>query len=212
MAYTETERTFPGGVVNAPSPANRRPVRRSRMGIVAMVVLPLLVFVVVAGAGAAYLISRPSVWQSGVSLAILPTPGTDAADQASYYDTLSRGQIVSTAAKVADGAVGRSGIPSVSVLVVPETSVISLTIKASDPGITTSVAASSLTRAVAAINALKLPYEATVVENGASSPSKVTPSIVKSVAIVAVVGLALAAVTQQALAALRRRKERQVRR
>jgi hypothetical protein len=208
MAITEIHHTFARELVNAPLPAPGSRASRHRRRVLSAVVLPLLTFFVVTIAGGAYLLARPPVWQSGVSLAILPRPGADPADQASYYDTLSRGQIVSTAAKVVDEAVGRSGTPSVVVLVVPETSVITLTIKAGDVDTASSVAVTSLTRAVGAINALKLPYEATVIDDGKDAPSKATPSIVKSAAVVVVIALALAAAVQQAQAAIRRRRGR----
>ncbi len=207
MASIQTQHTYSASPVSRPPLRDPRPGRRSSGW--RLVVIPLLVFIAVGVAGGAYLLGRPVAWQSGASLAILPRPSTNAANQASYYDTLSRGQIVSTAAKVADDAVGRTGTPSVSVLVVPETSVITLTVKADSTNTASSVAAKSLVRATQAINSLKLPYEATVIDDGTGVPTKVTPSVVKDAAVVVVVGLALAAAAQQLQAALRRRKGRQ---
>ena len=65
------------------------------------IVVGVVVALVLAGAGAFYAFSQQRSWVAESMLVVLPSADLDEATSASYYETLSRGQIVATFAEVA---------------------------------------------------------------------------------------------------------------
>ncbi len=65
------------------------------------IVVGVVVALLLTGAGAFYAFSQQRSWVAESMLVVLPSADLDEATAASYYETLSRGQIVATFAEVA---------------------------------------------------------------------------------------------------------------
>ncbi len=83
---------------------------------------------VVAAAGFAFALSRPPQYRASATLVVLPDRALSVDDAASYYDVLSRGQVVTTFAEIlrVRGLRGGGSGSSVEVSTVPDTAVIQL--------------------------------------------------------------------------------------
>lgn len=151
-----------------------------RRGLIAGVVTAVLV--VCAGVGWA-LTYRPTYTATATLLVLPNAKASKSGDAASYYDTLSQGQIVQTFAQVlrargtpdrvtaAAGGLTRAQVAAtdVSVTAVPNTSVISITAQGGDPDVTERVVETLAGRSPHALNALATPYKALTVDSGAGS-------------------------------------------
>jgi hypothetical protein len=126
------------------------------------------VFVLVLVGGAVFWTLTPVQYQARATLVVLPV--REAAEAASYYDTLSRGQIATTFAEILDlradpeAAVdGGASEPELTVEVVPDTSLIQLSATASDPGDAEAAADAALGQAQPYFDQLGAPYAVSVV-------------------------------------------------
>lgn len=154
------------------------------------------------------MLTRSTSWTATSSFAVLPQQ-SDAATTAGYYETLSRGQIVSTIAEVVRVQGARSPARvQVAVEVVPETTLVQLTTVAPDADTAVSVADARLAAGIAAVRALGIPYQAQVVEKASDTVVRTTASRVKDVAVVALAALGAALLVHQALAQMRGRRRR----
>lgn len=169
-----------------------------------MLLTALVVVAVTMVVGSLLVLSRPAVWTASASLAVLPQAG-DAQTEAGYYETLSRGQIVSTIAEVisAQAQVLPDGVTA-DVEVLPETSFIRLTAEAQSRAAVTRAADDQLDTGLEAVRALQIPFEPRVVERPGQTVEQVRPDRVKDLAIVALASLGAGLLVQQALALLRK--------
>lgn len=155
-------------VVNTPartSPAGPARARRRRLPAVLAAIAVLLV--VVEG-GVLFWQQQPAQYSAMTTLVVLPA-GTSA-EAASYYDTLSRGQIATTFAEIlALRATPAGGQTKVTVEVVPETSLIQVTATADSARAAESAADQALGRAEPYFNQLGSPYGVSVVQGAAGT-------------------------------------------
>ncbi|MDP9395275.1 MAG: hypothetical protein M3Q27_13955 [Actinomycetota bacterium] len=88
----------------------------------------LAVALLVAAAGSAFALSRPAQYRASATLVVLPDRALGVEQAASYYDVLSRGQVVTTFAEIlrVRGLRGGGSGSSVEVSTVPDTAVIQL--------------------------------------------------------------------------------------
>ena len=161
--------------------------RRNRAALLSGVLVGLLVL---AGGGLFWQL-WPAEQRATSTLVVLP----DAAgsEVASYYDTLSSGQIATTFAQIVGLRAG-DGAPSgvaVDVDVVPETSLIKVTATAADAATAEAEADAALERARPYFDQLSAPYDLTTVQSaaGTAEPTGLTPGLLAGV----VAGLALIA-------------------
>jgi hypothetical protein len=120
-------------------------------------------------------------------------PDASGAEVASYYDTLSSGQIATTFAQIVGLRAG-DGAPSgvaVDVDVVPETSLIKVTATAGDAATAEAEADAALERTRPYFDQLSAPYDLTIVKSaeGSAEPTGLAPTVLAGV----VAGLALIA-------------------
>ena len=170
----------------------------------ALLVLTLLL-------GAAFALSQPSRWAASASFAVLPQAG-DAETEAGYYETLSRGQIVSTIAEVISAQ--QQGLPDdveVDVEVLPETSLVRLSTTAPSATAAVQVTEQQLEAGVDAVGSLDIPFEPRVVNQPEQTVVEVGADRVKNLAVVAVAALGLALLLQQALLQLHRARQQRAR-
>ena len=129
----EPGRAGRGPVVDGSTAMSRRLTGNLRTSVLVGIVVALLL----AGAGAFYAFSQQRSWVAESMVVVLPSAELDEATSASYYETLSRGQIVATFAEVAgtqrfeqraEDQLGLSpaerNVVSTEVTVVPDTAVI----------------------------------------------------------------------------------------
>jgi len=179
-----------------------------RAGIVA-VVLVLLV-----GLPAAW--ARQPAWQAHSSLLVLPSGSSDPNELASLYDTLSRGQVPATYAELlrdsrpAQEATAGLGLSpaqmaslTVDVEVVPDTSVLDITVTAAQPAVAVSVADRVADLGNRRIAALESPYVSRTLSAAAGSAVRQPLGRVASLALVGVLALVAGVVTQQVFRHLR---------
>ncbi|SNX96675.1 hypothetical protein SAMN06893097_1057 [Geodermatophilus sabuli] len=136
----------------------------------------------------------PVEYQARATLVVLPQGG--AAEAASYYDTLSRGQIATTFAEIlslrADPAAAAGGDGSdaeVTVEVVPDTSLIELSATAGAPGAAEAAADAALGQAQPYFDQLGAPYAVSVVEPAAGTAERAGLVLEVFAAVVAAVAL-----------------------
>lgn len=135
----------------SPRHANERPKRfkLTRRPLRLSVMLGALVAAVILGVGVLVLIGQGTTWSASASVLVLPSKELDPETQAGYYETLSRGQVVSTFAEMLrlrrfeTAAADKLGLSTaerrqvkVTIEVVPDTAVITIRARATDPGLT----------------------------------------------------------------------------
>lgn len=162
--------------------------------------------VLVLGGGAGWSLTYQPAYTATATLLVLPNArSAQSGDAASYYDTLSQGQIVSTFAQVLRAksspawvVAGGPGLTtrqvaatSVSVTAVPSTSVISITAQGADPKIAERVVEAMAARSPHELNVLATPYRALTVDSGGGSAQKT--GIDRSALLAAVVAVAVLA-------------------
>ncbi|MFB9317215.1 hypothetical protein [Cryptosporangium minutisporangium] len=198
-----------------------QPLRRS---LQIAVVAALLVL----AAGAVFALTQQGRYKAETSLIVLPASTLDAQEQASFLETLSRGQVVATMAEVAQSgrfeteaekALGLSTAEAadttVTVTVVPSTSVLLIEAEASTAGIAEQVADRTAALSATYLQSMIKPYTATQVRPAAGTAysAGTAPWIVLGGTVIAALAVALA-VQQAAYQVLqsRRRARRPVRR
>jgi capsular polysaccharide biosynthesis protein len=205
--------------MSGPGTFSRREVRISVLaGAVAAVL------VVLAGAGLA-LVSQPK-WTAESVLVVLPSADLDTSDSASYYETLSRGQIVATFAEVADDLqeraeqklqlsdAQRAGV-STTVSVVPDTSVILIRSTAGTAAVAEQLADATTSVATGYLAGLSQPYRTELVRGAAGTAvsSGTSPMILLALAfaVALLVGVAVQQAVYHLMMTARAAKERTAR-
>ena len=154
-------------------------------------VAALVVAALVAIGGAVLWQVRPMESRAVSTLVVLPS--SEGAEVASYYDTLSSGQIASTFAEILAlrGTAGSSAGTDLEVRVVPGTSLIRLTATAADAETAEAAADRALARSRPFFDELSAPYSvfevrsaAGTAENAGLAPGLLT-GVVAAVAVIA---------------------------
>lgn len=188
--------------LNVGLPQVGRSSRLLNRSLVAGAVVALVVLV----GGGRYVLDRPVTWEATSSFVVFPATGTPE-NEAGYYETLARGQIVSTMAQIVSAQQSRED-GDVVVQVVPETSLITLTATASNESAAEDIAERQLSQALAAVSDLDLPFAARTVNTGAGTANTADASTTTLVGVVVFVALVLGLLVQEGLAALGRRQRR----
>jgi|SRR4051794_7160340 capsular polysaccharide biosynthesis protein len=152
----------------------------------------LAALVVVLVGGGVFWMMQPEQYRATTTLVVLPD--ASAAEAASYYDTLSQGQITTTIAEIL-GLRTSGGGPStdVKVAVVPDTSLIKITATAHAPRTAEALASNALGQAQPYFDQLGAPYAISVVQDAAGTAQRLglsTPvlgGVVLAVALIAAV-------------------------
>ncbi|CAN5254015.1 hypothetical protein BH20ACT9_BH20ACT9_02060 [soil metagenome] len=175
---------------------------------------------VVVVAGAALTLARPPGWAAEASMVVLPAEGLGPAAEATYYETLSSGQIVRTFSEVValrrftNAAAEQIRLPAdeasrvdSSVQVVPDTAMITVTATGPDADTAERLADGVMNAATAYLTELSRPYNTRVVSGAAGTAEPVglatVPLLVVVALVASVAGLAAFLALQQ-LAAARR--------
>jgi hypothetical protein len=136
----------------------------------------LAVALLVLLVGWAFLQQRPTEYRAATTLVVLPDNAN--AEAASYYDTLSQGQIATTFAQILDlqatppAAAAGSDPATISVDVLPDTSLIQVTATATDAATAETAADATLTQVRPYFDQLGWPYEVSVVEPAAGTAER----------------------------------------
>ena len=166
----------------------------------------LIVAIVVAAVGAFLLLARPAEYRASTTLVVLPD--SENVEAASYYDTLSQGQITATFADILRLRAGQADLAGgsasdVVVDVLPDTSLIQITVTAADAATAEADADAVLVQVQPYFDQLTWPYDVFVVDTAAGSaersgfsPSLLT-AVVAALAMVAGVAAYLAVRTVQ---------------
>lgn len=180
---------------------------RLRTSLVVGVVVALLI----TAAGAFYAFSQERSWVAESMVVVLPSAELDEGTSASYYETLSRGQIVATFAEVAgtqgfeQQAVEKLGLSpaeqslvSTEVSVVPDTAVILIRSTAGDARVAQQVSQSTTALSVDYLATLTKPFRTVTVPAGsAAEPTGMSPLVLAAAGLLA--GLVAGLAVQQAV-------------
>lgn len=193
--------------------ADRRSARQSIL-VGAVVALLLLV------AGAVLAVATKAQWTAESVSVVLPSTTLDEADSASYYETLSRGQIIATFAEVASNkrfeqqaeqnlgldATQQAAVSS-EVTVAPSTAVVLIQVTSDDRQVAEQVAGEMTTVSQSYLQGLAKPFRLEVVNNGAGTSfrSSTSPLVLFAAAVVVALvgGLAIQQAVYHSLVALR---------
>jgi capsular polysaccharide biosynthesis protein len=197
-----------------PTPRRRRPGRVLVPSVVAGVVALLLT----AAAGTAYALQRPVEWTASSTLLLTPQVETDGTVASSYYDTLSNGQLPSTAAAIVRdpsllrATAERLGIDpgelDTRVVVVPETAVIEIEVTATDAETAIAVADGVAEAAVPEVNELLAPYALSPLGDAGGTAEATSLSRAQWQAIVALAAIVVGVAVQQTVHQLLRARPR----
>lgn len=181
-------------------------IRRLRR---APIVAGLVTGVVIVAVGLVFALTQPSGWASDSTLVVTPSGSVAGTASAAYYETLSHGQVVSTYAemlrlsdlerrtkRLVGVAAGDEGSTSISIHVVPDTSLIVM--RASSPSRQTAerLAVSAAYAGAVYLSNLKQPFAVSTLRSANTSAKRTggdaVPIVVVAVA-VAIVAALLAA-------------------
>lgn len=176
--------------------------RRRRAAALTGLAVALLVLV----GGWLLYVDRPAEYEASSTLVVLPSD--QLAEAASYYDTLSQGQIVTTFAGILDlqatqvGAAGDEQVRDVTVDVVPDTSLIQITGTATDAASAEAATDAVLEQSRAYFDQLPFPYQVNVVQGaaGTAQSAGLAPGLL--VGVVAAVALIAGIATYLAIRAV----------
>ena len=168
----------------------------------------LAVALLVLLAGWAFLQQRPIEYRASTTLVVLPDQAN--AEAASYYETLSQGQIATTFAQILDlqsappAPADGSDPAKISVDVLPDTSLIQVTATADAASTAETAADATLTQVRPYFDQLGWPYDVSVVAPavGTAERSGFSPAVLLGA--VAAVALVAAIATYLAVRALQR--------
>jgi hypothetical protein len=175
------------------------------------IVVGVVVALLLAGAGAFYAFSQQRSWVAESMLVVLPSADLDEATSASYYETLSRGQIVATFAEVAGtqrfeqqaedrlalSAAQRDAV-STEVSVVPDTAVILIRSTAGDAEVAQQISRITTQLSVEYLAGLTQPFRAVTVPSGDDAePTGMSPLVLAVAGLMA--GLVAGLAVQQAV-------------
>lgn len=185
------------------------PERRSRRGLWSLLA-GLLAFLIVAGGGAAYVLSRPSTYTATASVVVLPSKNVSETAVAGYYETLSRGQIVETYAEMfrlpewSRAAIDSLAVPddvrtqiTTAATVVPSTAVIDVTATAPDPATAEGVVAGMVERTSNYIATLSQPYDVHPISDASGTAKTSGIPKIPFLAVVLVVAVVVGVAVQQ---------------
>lgn len=184
----------------------------------------LVVAALVAAVAGALLVARQEQWSATASLLVVPDAGDAEPDVvAGLYDALSRGQVPATYAELLrdlgleDDEGERQGLSAAAlreialeVVVVPDTSVLDLTVTAPQPGLAESVAEGVLVQSQEFLSGLESPYTVVSVGAAAGKAHRVGLPALPLAGVVAAVALLAGAAAQQAVAGLSRARRTSV--
>lgn len=152
-------------------------------------------------AGGAFWLQRPVEYQAATTLVVLPQ--SSASEAASYYDTLSRGQITTTLAEILSiKAVPDDGSAEIAVEVVPDTSLIEVSATAADADAAEEAADQALGQAEPYFNQLGAPYQVSVVDTAEGSATEIGLAAGLLAAVIAAVSLIAGLATYMAVRSL----------
>lgn len=209
----------PGESARPSRDENRR--GRSRTGTRILVALVCLL-VGAALAGATYTVgsSRPAQWTSEPQLLISPDSDLDPAATTSFYEALSRGQITATAAAITgqravlDQALDRADLTSsgvtVNVSVVPETTVLKVSVSAPRAEDAQRVASEVVAESVDRLEALIPSYDVTPLTSQVPAATSTGATEIEVYAATAAVGVGAAVALYVALISLSRGRRRRL--
>ncbi len=165
----------------------------------------LIVAVLVLAGGWLLYVDRPTEYEASSTLVVLPS--ADLLEAASYYDTLSQGQIVTTFAEILALQAGEVDVAgetaTVTVTVVPETSLIEITGTAGDEATAQTATDAVLDRSTPLFAELPFPYQVTPIQSAADgTPQEVGLSADQLKAVVAAVAVIAGIATYLAVQAL----------
>lgn len=164
------------------------------------------------------LMTRPQYWSATSSLLVLPKPGTADEDvTAGLYDVLSRGQVPATYAELLRDrslvieAAKQQGLAtdevenvSLDVLVVPDTSVLDISVTAQSAAVAETIATSARVEAEEYLSALDTPYRVVAAGDATGTARREGLQPLPLVAVVWVVAAVTGVAVHQALMALGR--------
>lgn len=172
--------------------------------------------VLLLGAAIGFLASQPDDWSAEGALAVLPADDLPPSAVAGFYETLSRGQVTATYAEVlrsrrfqaqvrdAVGPEGAADGVGLSIEVVPETALISVTATAPSAALAEEVVATTAELAEDRIAELEQPYDASTLEGSLRAAERRRPPGAPFVVLMVVASLITAIAVQQLLAQLQR--------
>lgn len=188
--------------------SSRFDTKALRQSVVAGVIVALALL---AG-GVAYALTQHRTWAAESMVVVLPAANLDDATSASYYETLSRGQIVATFAEVA-GSLGfeqqaedRLGLTAgqrarvtTDVSVVPDTAVILIRVTADEADVAQRMAAATTDLSVQYLAGLSKAYRVVTVPSASGSASATGMSLPVLLAAALAVALVAGLAVQQAV-------------
>lgn len=123
------------------------------------------VALVVLIAGLGYVATRAESWSAHRNIVVVPAT-TELAQAASLYDSLSRGQVVATAAELYGQSRWHRDHPEVTVVSgnLPPSAVIQVTVSGADPAVVQETLTAVVANATPEVNTLLRPYHAVVLE------------------------------------------------
>jgi hypothetical protein len=188
--------------------SSRFDTRAVRQSIVTAVIVALALL----GAGIAYALTQHRTWAAESMVVVLPAVTLDDATSASYYETLSRGQIVATFAEIAGGlgfeqqaedqlglTAGQRARVTTDVSVVPNTAVILIRATADDADVAQRMAAATTDLSVQYLAGLSKPYRVVTVPSAAGSATATGLSLPVLLAAALAVALVAGLASQQAV-------------
>lgn len=190
--------------------------RETRTSLLAGGLVALLIFI----AGAVLALGQKTTYTAEAVVVVLPGAELDDSAAASYYDTLSRGQIVGTFAEVASAqrfeqqaeerlslTDGERATATTTVSVVPATSVLSVRASAEDAELAERLADETMASTTEYLGSLSEAYRLEVVSTAQDSAfsSSTSPTLIfgLSVAVAPIAGLAVQQAVYHLLTALR---------
>ena len=193
---------------------------RRRLGGVlsTSIIAGLVALLVTAAVGAAFTLQRPTEWTAVSTLLLTPEVAGRGTVASSYYDTLSTGQLPSTAAAIVrdpsllnstaqDLGIDPDEVTS-RVVVVPATSVIEIEVTGSDADTAVAVADGLAAAAAPAVNELLAPYALSPLGDAADTATLTSLSVTQWLAIVALTAVVLGVAVQQTVYQLMRARPR----
>jgi hypothetical protein len=179
--------------------------QKAQPSLLSSILSGLLVLVLVGGAGAAAVLAQGKSYKASGQLVVTPHRTDNVQSEATLYQTLVSGQIVSTVARVIDqDTTPRPSGSSVSVSVVPSSSVVVIAGTASTKAAAVTAAANRLNDASAAVGRLALPFVVKTLDEPSSSITDAGTPRTKALGAVAIVAVILGFLTQQVVSRRRR--------
>ena len=190
---------------------------RSRWPLAVSVLAGVAVFVLLAVAGYLYAQSLDDEWSARASALVLPAKPVNPDFVPSYYETLSRGQMVSTLAElirleefeeqVATGyrltGEQRNAV-AISVSVVADTAMLQVVATSPDPNLAIAMADGVVDAATVYVGDLGLPYALVPVGSAENSLGESGPSTMVAIVAFSLVALVIALAYQQGILRLAR--------